>query len=174
MKSRTTGFSPTSPWIKLYFASGFKPALWTKGPSIPPRPKPRRVALIHFQQSCEKPVRVFDEYSTYPITSELWRGLSRCPDSDRHAPASAHATSARRRSWLVEIVNTLKPGRCTSRLNPVDSVHPGSRRRMNRSSRLCGAPPLGRQALVVSALSPAKPARRAGPLPLGSKSKYSS
>src|SRR5262245_2141456 len=27
---------------------------------------------LHFQQSCEKPVRFFDEYSTYPTTSELW------------------------------------------------------------------------------------------------------
>jgi hypothetical protein len=128
-------------------------------------------ATLHFQQSCAKPVRVFDEYSTSSTTSKLWRGLSWRSDSDRHASASTHATSARRRSWLVELVTTLKPGRFTSRLNPVDSVHPGSLRLMSTSFRLCGTPLPGRQAQVVSALSLMKPARRDGPLPAASRAK---
>lgn len=122
--------------------------------------------------SCEKPVRVFDEYATYPTPSEVWRWLSRRSDADRHAPANAHATGARRRSWFVETVNLLRRGRFTQRLNPVVSVHHGSRRRMNRLSRLSSVRLQGRSVQVVTAPSPVKPARRGGPLPLGGQSTY--
>ena len=139
--------------------------------SRPRRQGRRKGQSLHFLQSCAKPVRVFDEYSTYPITSKLWRGISRRPDSDRHARESAHATGARRRSWLVEHVETLNSGRFTARLNPVDSVHRGSRRLMNRSSRLSGARPPGRRAQGVTNLSSVKIARLNVPFPLGSRSK---